>query len=349
MATKKNTPTFISLRNEIMNSQFRPVYVLNGEEPYYIDKLSDLIVEKALDEDERDFNLNVYYGNDASVAEVINTCKQYPAFAQRRVVVLREAQLVEKQAGGHKNDLDLLASYAQKPLSSTVLVICYKGGSLKSKPLQDALMSAGTGVVMKSDKIRRDSDLRDLVSNYAVSLGCAIDTKSTSMMCDHIGNDLARMFGELEKLSLLVDEKRTITPELIERNIGFSKDYNNFELQDALRNRNAKKAYTIVDYFRRNPKENSPIMTVSMLFGFFSKLLLANTSTDRSPAALAKVTGTAPSMMWTYEQALRNYNTRACVNILHYIRECDVKCKGMGSRQDSYDLLRELVYKILHA
>ena len=350
MAEKKDAVTFISLRNEVNNKKFRPIYVLNGDEPYYIDKLSELIVEQALDEDERDFNLNVFYGNDALVADVINTCRQFPAFAQRRVVVLREAQLVTKQLGGHKNDLDLFARYAEKPLSSTILVICHKDGALKSKPFLDALKKENTGVVLQSSKARKDSDLAPLVTNYAASLGCTIDAKSVSMMCDHIGNDIARMYGELDKLSILVGDKKAITPDIIERNIGISKDYNNFELEDALFRKNSVKVYRIVDYFKKTQKSSTAIFTVALLFSSFSKLLLFNTCKDRSMSALMSATGMKSTyQLKKYEEAARYYNTRACVNVIRYLRECDVKSKGIGSRQDAFELLTELMYKILHA
>ena len=349
MAEKKDSVTYVSLRKEIQDKKFRPIYVLNGEEPFYIDKLSDLIAETALTEDERDFNLSVFYGNDADVRNVISTCKQYPAFSQYKVVILREAQNVAKQPG-HKNDLDLLAHYAENPLRSTILVICHKGGALKSKPFLDMLKEKGTGVVMNSAKVREGRDLQGLITSYATSLGCNIDAKSVMMLADYIGNDLARLFGELDKLKILLADDNAITPELIEKHIGISKDYNNFELEDALRQRNAVKAYRIIDYFEKNPKNNSVPATVATLFSFFSNVLLVRTSKDQSPAALMAITGSKSNFrIQKFKDAGQNYSTRACVNIISYLRECDVKSKGVGSRQDAYALLRELIYKILHS
>ncbi len=349
MAEKKETATYASLRAEVLKGKFRPIYVLSGEEPFYIDQLSELIVNQALSEDERDFNLSVYYGNDADVREVISSCKQFPAFAERRVVVLREAQLVAKRPG-HRDDLDLFAHYAAQPLASTVLVICHKGATLKSKPLFDALKEHGTGVAMTSSKPRTDRDLRAVVAGYATSVGCSIDAKSVSMLTDFIGNDLARLFGEMDKLKILVGDSGAITPELIERNVGISKDYNNFELEDAIRTRNAEKAYRIVAYYERNPKQNPVQVTVSTLFSFFSGVLIVQTHKERSEEALMKAVGTTSS--WRIKkmaEAGRAYSKVAVVRIIHYLRECDVKSKGIGSRQDAYALLRELIYKILHA
>ena len=348
MAVKRETVTFTTLSKEIKSGKFRNIYVLQGEEPYYIDHLQQLIIDTALTEDQRDFNLSLFYGNTANVREVVSTCCQYPAFSQYKVVVVREAQLIPKQPG-HKNDLDILASYAEKPLASTILVICHKGETLKSKPFTEALKANKTGVVFDSKKVREGRDLESLIVNYASSLGCNIDTKATSMLADHIGTDIARMFSELDKLSILAEDKN-ITPLLIERNIGISKDFNNFELEDALSKRDAVKALRIVDYFERNPKNNPPVVSVGMLFNFFSGVLLAATARDKSPQAVMNLVGTRSQ--WRdrkFIDTTRMYNTRSLVNIIGYLRECDTRSKGIGSRQDAYALLKELIYKILHA
>ena len=348
MAVKRETVTFTTLSKEIKSGKFRNIYVLQGEEPYFIDRLQQLIIDTALTEDQRDFNLSLFYGNTANVREVIGTCRQYPAFSQYKVVVVREAQLIAKQPG-HKDDLDLFASYAEKPLPSTILVICHKGGTLKSKPFTDMLKTAKTGVVFDSNKVREGRDLETMIVSYASSLGCTIDTKATSMLADHIGTDIARLFSELDKLSMLADDKN-LTPLLIERNIGISKDFNNFELEDALSKRDAAKAFRIVDYFERNPKNNPSMVSVAMLFSFFSNVLLAATASDKSPDNIMSIVGTRSQ--WRarkFLEATRMYNTRSLVNIIGFLRECDTRSKGIGSRQDQYALLKELVYKILHA
>ncbi len=349
MAEKKASPTYFGLRSEIQKGNFRPIYVLHGEEPYYIDQLSELIVSTALSEDERDFNLEVYYGNDALVTDVINSCKQYPVFAERRVVVLREAQLISKQQG-HKDDLQLFKHYAEKPLASTVLVICHKGGKMNAKQFTDVMSKANSGIIFESAKVK-DNGLPALINTYCTNMNVAIDNKSTMMLAEFVGSDLSRLFGELDKLRILVgDSGRGITPELIERNIGISKDYNNFELEDALRRRDAVKAYRIIDYFEKNPKNNPIQVTVGVLFSFFSNVLIVRATKDKTPAALMAATGTkSPWRLEKFSEAARNYSTQACVNIVSYLRECDVKSKGIGSRQAPYDLLRELIYKILHS
>lgn len=348
MAVKRETVTFTTLSKEIKSGQFRKIYVLQGEEPYYIDRLQQLIIDTALTEDQRDFNLSLYYGNNANVREVISACRQYPAFSQYKVVIVREAQLIPKQQG-HKNDLDLFASYAEKPLASTILVICHKEAAIKSKPLADILKTMKDAVVFDSQKVREGRELNALIVNYANSLGSNIDNKATSMLADHIGTDIDRLFSELDKLAMLSDDGN-ITPLLIEQNIGISKDFNNFELEDALSNRNAVKAFRIVDYFERNPKNNPSIASVAMLFSYFSNVLLVATARDKSLEEIMALVGTRSQ--WRarkYLEATRMYNTRSLVNIIGYLRECDTRSKGIGSRQDQFQLLKELIYKILHA
>ena len=348
MAVKRETVTFTALSKEIKSGKFRNIYVLQGEEPYYIDHLQQLIIDTALTEDQRDFNLTLFYGNNTNVRDVVSTCCQYPAFSQYKVVVVREAQLIPKQPG-HKDDLDIFASYAERPLASTILVICHKGATLKSKPFTDALKANKSGVIFDSNKVKEGRDLEGLIVNYANSLECNIDHKATSMLADHIGTDIARLFSELDKLAMLTDDNN-ITPELIERNIGISKDFNNFELEDALSRRDAEKAFRIVDYFERNPKNNPSVVSVAIIFSFFSNVLLAATARDKSPEGIMAVVGTRSQ--WRarkFIDAARVYDTRSLINIIAFLRECDTRSKGIGSRQDSYALLKELVYKILHA
>ncbi len=350
MPPKKGTVTYFSLRKDIFAGKFHPIYVLQGEEPYYIDQLSELIVDKALSADERDFNLTVRYGMDVDVRAVIADCKRYPVMAQRQVVVVREAQMLGKSNNKQNaSELNMLKFYAEKPLESTILVVCYKGGAIKSGDLLKAMEKHGTGVAFTSSK-PRDYELPSVVTDYCSSNNLNIDNKSAEILSSFIGSDLSRLFGEIDKLGLLVDASHRITPELIEKNIGISKDYNNFELQDAMATRNAAKAFTIVDYFERNPKNNPVAVTVGMLFSFFLGTLLVNTARDTSDAALmARVGARSPWALKKYKNAARYYNTRACVNAIASIRECDVKSKGNGSRMDAYALLKELIYKLIHA
>ena len=221
MAVKKETQTYLQIANSIKRGVFAPIYVLMGEEMFYIDKLQQMIVERALSEDERDFNLTVFYGTDCDMHDVVNTCRRYPAMSQYQVVVVKEAQ--------NASNLDLLKHYAQKPLASTILVVCNKGGAIKAPELMAALKAGSVGVVFESKKLQ-EGDVASVIKNYVQERGCRIDEKSVSMMKDFVGTDVSRLVGELDKLVLLVGEGGSIVPEVIERNIGISKDFNNFEL-----------------------------------------------------------------------------------------------------------------------
>ncbi|MBR5102740.1 MAG: DNA polymerase III subunit delta [Muribaculaceae bacterium] len=350
MPPKKDAITYFGLYNEIKNKQFRPIYVLHGEEAYYIDQLMDLIVDTALTEDERDFNLTIAYGLDADIKALIGACKRYPVMSEYQVVVLREAQNVGKLNNkGNEKELDLLKFYAQNPLKSTILVVCYKGGKVKSKEFLDEIKKNDTGVVFESNRLR-EREVAPTIKSYVTACDCKIDDKSVAMLTDFIGADITHIITEIDKLRILVGKDKQITPELIEQNIGISKDYNNFELEDALASRNAVKAFKIIDYFEKNPKNNPTVVTVSMMFSFFSALLLALTSKDKTDAGLMEQIGTKSGYrIKKLREASRYFNTASCVNILHYLRECDVKSKGRGSRQDSYALLREMTYKIIHS
>ena len=346
MPPKKETVTYLSLLGEIAKKQFRPIYVLQGEEPYYIDSLADKIVDAALDEDEKDFNLTVCYGIDVDIRQLIGACKRYPVMAERQVVVLREAQNVRESK---ENGLDLLRFYAEKPLESTILVICNKGGNIKAPELLKQLKASGSGVVFESKK-ENERSIVDVISKYVASKGCKIDEKSTWMLRDFVGTDVARLFGEVDKLSIVVGDDRQITPELIEKNIGISKDYNIFELEDALMTRNSEKAFKIIDYFEKNPKNNPVQLVTPFLFNAFVGMLLVRTAKSQAPDVLMDRLGTKSS--WRAQKiaaAANRYTTLSCVNIIDAIRRFDAQSKGVGSRQNGYDLLRSLMFFILNS
>ncbi len=340
MAAKKGTLSYLQIVNNIKRGVFAPIYVLMGEESFYIDKLQKMIEENALSEDERDFNLSVFYGTDCDMHDVVNTCRRYPAMSRYQVVILKEAQ--------NASDLDLLKHYVQKPLASTILVVCNKGGNIKAQGLMAALQAGKSGIVFESNKLR-EQDVASVIKNYVHDSGGKIDEKSVAMMKDFVGTDVSRLIGELDKLLLLVGKNGNIVPDVIERNIGISKDFNNFELENAVRTRNVAKAFMIIDYFERNPKRNPTVLTVSVLFSFFSNLLLANTARDKSEqGVMSQLETKSPYRARIFIDAMRCYNTAGCVRIISYLREFDAKSKGIGSRQNEYELLRELLYKIFY-
>lgn len=352
MAAKKEAVTFLGLLNDIKAKKFAPIYVLHGEEAYYIDRLEEAIVQNALTPDEQDFNLNVFYGADINdMRNVISVCKQYPAMSKYQVVVIREAQVVGKiNNKGNANELNQLKHYAAQPLASTILVVCNKNGAIGGREFVDAIKKNNSGIVFRSDRLKEGRPMELAALEYIKSLGCTIDEKALSMIASNVGNDISRLYTEIDKLKILVKDDNRITPELIERNIGISKDYNNFELEEALATRNSKKAYEIINYYEKNPKANPTVVTVSVLFGYFSKILIYRTMAGKSQDELLAALGTkSPWRVKKIGDASRYYTTAACVNIISWIRECDVKSKGMGSRQEASALLRELIYKILNS
>lgn len=341
MAVKKETLSYIEICNDIASGKFQPIYVLMGEESYYIDRLEDLIVSKALSPDEKEFNLTIAYGLDTDIRIVMNECKRYPIMSQYQVVILREAQ--------NNKELDLLRLYAEKPLESTILIVCHKHSNIKAPEFLKELKTKSSGVVFESKKIN-ENNVGQIITDYVSSKGGKIDSKATAMLKDFVGTDLARIFGEVDKLFILLGNHKLITPEIIERNIGISKDFNNFELENAIRNKNALKANQIINYFEKNPKSNPTVLTIGLLFSFFSNLLLARTAKVKTEQGIMDAIGTkSPYRAKMFIEAMKYYSTAGCVNIIGYLREFDTKSKGINSRQNEYQLLRELIYKILHS
>ena len=344
MAKKSSAADFRQILAAVKAGKFKPVYLLMGEEDYYIDYLVNLLAEKVVSEGERDFNAITYYGSDSDIGTVIGSAQQYPVFADRKIVFLKEAQTMMNA----KSQLEKLASYVQRPNAGTVLVVTYKGDNI---PATHPLMKSTNGnddvVVFKSEKIA-DYQLGVPVREYCSEKGVNIDDKAVSLLCDYIGNPLSKLFGEIDKLILSMDAgSHEITAETIEKNIGISKDFNSFELLKALTKKEYPKAMMILEYFARNPKNNPAIVTIAVIFNFFSKLCIACALQDKSDNALmAELELKNTFALRDYKDALRNYSFRAVCAILHEIRNTDAQSKGIGSTTDEYDLLKELIFKI---
>lgn len=333
--------SYEDLMRDISQKRFQPIYLLMGNENYYIDRLTDAIVENALNEDERAFNLISYYGMDTDLGTVINSAKSYPMGAEHSVVLLREAQ--------HIKSLDDLSFYLQNLQPTTILVITYKNGTVDRRK-KWVTLAQQKGVVFESKK-PADYQLAGLVQNYVNQKGFSIDTKSSSIIADSIGTDLGRLYGELDKLMLSMNsDQKIITPQLVEQNIGISKDFNYFELQNALVEKNSFKAQQIANYFDRNQKANPIQVVLPMLFRFFSNAMIAYYSPDRSDRGLAQFLGIQE---WQAKRnivpVLKNYSAKKVLQILDEIRATDEKSKGInGSKTPSGDLLKELIFFILH-
>ncbi|MBR6749601.1 MAG: DNA polymerase III subunit delta [Bacteroidaceae bacterium] len=339
---KKDTNLYLEILKDVRNKNFKPVYFLMGEESYFIDLITDAIIENALTDDERDFNQTIMYGADIdNYGTVVNAAKRYPMMAPRQLVVVKEAQQVA--------NIELLSFYLKQPLASTILVINHKHGVVKGKKLLSEIEQVG--VLYESKKLY-DNQLPAFINNYVAASGRTIENKAMQMIADYIGSDLNRLTSELDKLRISMGEDKTrITPEDVERNIGVSKDFNNFELLNAIVTRNVFKANQIVNYFERNPKNNPFIVTISVLFGFFSNLMLAFFAADKSEQGLMqelKLRSTFQSR--DYIIAMRNYNAFKCIDIIALLRQYDARSKGIGATSNTTEgeMLRELVFKIMH-
>lgn len=343
MAKKSSGPTFREVMTSIKKGKFSPVYILMGEEPYYIDQISRALENSVVGEDDRDFNSIIYYGADAEIGKVIGSAQQYPVMAERQLVMLKEAQTMSQA----KSQLDKLASYLVHPNSTTVLVVVYKGDSLPSTSQLMKKAKDADCVVFRSDKLR-DYQLSGPITDYCASKGIGIDEKAVSLLCDYIGNPLSKLFGEIDKLIVSAgSDVRRISAELIERNIGISKDFNTFELVKALARKDYAKSMMIVEYFSRNPKQNPGVMTVATLFGFFSKLFIATVTRDKSDKSLMEALELkTPYALKDYRDGLQHYNARQALAAVHSLREYDAQSKGIGSTQNEFELLKELIFKI---
>ena len=333
--------TYEEIARDLKNRNYKPIYYLMGEESYYIDKISEYISQTVLTDEEKEFNLTVMYGADTDIASIINAAKRYPMMSEYQVVIVKEAQNVK--------DMESLVYYVQKPLPSTILVICHKHGTLDKRKKLVATIEK-VGVLFESKKIK-DTQLSGFITSFLKRKSVDIEPKAAEMMAEFVGTDLSRMAGELEKLVLTLPAgQMRITPEQIERNIGISKDYNNFELKNAIIARDVLKANKIIKYFDENPKTNPIQATLSVLFNFFSNLMLVYYAPDKSEQGIASMLGL--KNIWQakeYLAAARVFSGVKVMQIIGEIRYCDAQSKGVDnvSLKDG-DLLRELIFKILH-
>lgn len=324
---------------DLTAKKFNTCYFLAGEETYYIDLISDYIEQNILDESEKGFNQSVYYGRDVDISSIIAASKQFPMMAEHTVIIIKEAQDLKK--------IEELQSYIENPLQSTILVLCYRGKKLdKRKALYKSLQK--NGIYFESNKLY-DNKIPSWISGYLKSKKRTINTKSAAILAEFLGNNLSKIAGELNKLCILLKEGEEITEQLIEDNIGLSKDYNNFELQNAIMNKDILKANRIINYFESNPKNNPIVVTLSVLYNLFSKILIYHGLKDKNPQTVARSLGVNPFFVKDYQQAAQVYNLKKAVNALSLLREADMKSKGYNNPSTSHaDLLKELTYKLLH-
>lgn len=329
---------------EIRNKKYRPLYFLYGDEPYYIDAIADELEKRVVSESEKGFNQFVLYGKDTDVAGVLSYARRYPFMADRQLILVKEAN----KLGGieQKEQLARLEDYALNPLTSTVLVLCFQANADERKSYIKAFNNLG--VVVQSKKMY-DNKLPDWVASFCQTEGVKISPKAVQMIVDNIGNDLKRLTNEIRKIMVNLRVDQGIDAEAVEKFVGISKEYNVFEFQKALATRDVLKANRISTYFAANLKDNplSPILII--LYGFFTKVLLVHASKDKSDKGIAAELGINPFFVKDYNLAARNFPLQKTASVIHYLRECDGRLKGLdGVSVPEGELLKELVFKIVH-
>lgn len=338
MATASNNKTFAEIQSDIKRGTLAPIYILFGEESYFIDQLVKGF-ESLIPEADRAFNLYSFYAQEIEPQKVIATYQSYPMMSDRQVVILRETQ------GQQPRYIDQLSFCAHNINPSSVLVVCYRGAT-KGAAFIAAAKKAGA-VIFESKRLR-ESNADAIMEKIVREKGLSIERKGLAMLREYIGLDISKMYGEVDKLAHILGQGAMITPESIEHNIGVSKDFNNFELIEAIADRDASRIFPIINYFRKNPKSNPVVVTTATIFNYFSRLMLAFFTPDKSPSGLMDATGVKwQSGIAPYTRGMRHYNVYMVMEIISAIRELDTKSKGVGSRQNEYDLLHELMFRIV--
>lgn len=324
---------------DLKKKKYAPVYFLSGEEPYFIDQICEFAEKNILDETEREFNLQVLYGRDIDVQTVISEAKRYPMMSDRQVVIVKEAQNIR--------NIEDLESYVTNPLDSTVLVICYKYKTLDKRKSFPKTLSK-KGVLFESKKLY-ENKVPDWINAYLKEKNYSASPKSTQLLTEYLGADLGKIANELDKLMINLPEGSEISPDHIQNNIGISKDYNTFELNDALAKQDVLKANRIVNYFAANSKDHPIPVTIAALYSFFVKIMQYSYLQDKSRENAARALGVNPFFLNDYVNAARNYPPNRVKNIISILREYDLRFKGVDNASaDEGALLKEMVYRILH-
>lgn len=334
-------PTFAEIVKNVRHRHLAPVYILHGEEGFFIDELVKEF-EAVVPEGERDFNLYTFYAPETKSETIISACRRYPMMAERQVVIVKEAQ------AARADEINKLHPYLSTVTPTTVLVVCFRGEKAKGKDLLAAAKKHGA--VMFESKKPTGRNVDTLINNIVREKGLNIEAKGLAMLCEYLGTDAAKIYNEVNKMAMVLGRGAMITPESIEQNIGVSKDYNDFELVDALASRDSKKVFRILAYFRRNPKNCPAARTAANIFSYFASLLTAQFTRDKSPSSLKEVLGLKWDMQLNrFTMGMRNYNAYQTIEIIAALRIFDANIKGIGSRQNEYDLLHAMLFKILTA
>lgn len=339
--------SYRNILQAVKKGEYAPVYILMGEESYYIDLVANALENNAVHPDEKDFNCNIFYGQDADLDMVMTAAKQFPMMAERRLVMLKEAQSMTNA----RTQLDKLEPYLKRPNPTCVLVIIYKGEALAAT---SKLMKAAKGcgaVVMNSAKIR-DYEIAGHIRDLCASRRINVDPKALAMLSEFLGANMSKIAGEIDKLQMVAGNKAnlTITPEMVEKHIGVSKDYNSFELTSALATMDYVKAMKIADAFERNPKNYPVVQITSVLFNFYQKMAIVAFLPDRSDASLMKALDVKSA--WALKDvkaAMRYFTPTKAIRSIALLREFDAQTKGIGSMQNEHQLLKQLIFNLFTA
>ncbi|MEK6451131.1 MULTISPECIES: DNA polymerase III subunit delta [Myroides] len=324
----------------IKSGQTAPIYFLMGEEPYYIDKISEYIEQNVLTEEEKGFNQMVLYGRDVTIPEIVSNAKRFPLMAEKQVIIVKEAQELVRT-------IDQLESYVANVQPSTVLVFCYKYKTLdKRKKVYKAIEKAG--VIFESKKLR-EYQIEGWLKKHLTSIGYDIEPKALAMLVEFLGTDLSKIANEINKLTIILPKGTQITGDVVEKNIGISKDFNNFELIKAIVDRNQLKAYKIANYFAQNTRNNPIVLTMGLVYSYFSKLLLYHGLKDKSSANVMKQLKVSQYAIKDYEIGFRTYKMKQVSAIIAHLKDIDLKSKGVGAQAMPHaDLLKEMLVKIFN-
>ena len=310
-----------------------------GEEEFFIDNITNLFIQNVLTEEEKQFNLNILYGKDTSVDQIITVCKKYPLMSKFQIVLIREAQDLSRT-------FDNLLGYIKNPLKSTILIINYKHKTIdKRKAVYKELLKAGK--IFESKKLY-DNQVQNWISEKISSSGYSIERKSIILINEHLGNNLSKISNEIDKLLEIKNSEMTITSDDVEKYIGISKEFNNFELRRALGEKNFNKAFQITQYFSENPNSNPLVVTISVIFDFFNKLLIYHSNSNSNDKKMSSLLGVNPYFLTEYHIASRNYNLKSVVNVISIIRDYDMYSKGVKVKKADTSLLKELVVRIIN-
>jgi DNA polymerase-3 subunit delta len=339
MSKKTSVDQYEEILRDLKNKIYHPIYFLCGEEPFYIDLISDFAEENILDEMEKEFNMTIVYGQDISEIDLISTCRRYPMMAEYQLVIVKEAQNLKK--------VDELLAYAQNPVKSTILILCYKYKTLDRRKELGKVLDKNH-IYFVSEKIK-DYKLAEWIEKYVKSVKMKISPRSAALLAEFLGNDLAKISNEIGKLKILLPEGSEINDEAIQNNIGISKDYNIFELQTALGEKDILKANRILNYFAANSKSHPIQATIPSLFGFFQKIWKYHLFSTRQPKDIAAELGVHEFFVRDYARYAKNYTQGKLLKIMEYLLEADLRSKGVNTTDtDDGQIMKELFYKIMH-